>query len=530
MRLRSITWALLAVLAWGLGPSRACAQAPALIPETMSNTPGSMQSRLGPPPGSGAVPFNNPPGAGQDVLGGRTGTASPRVPASSTMPGGGLPVTQPQRGLAPPPALPIGNIPLYGPVDVPAAAEDEGPPHGLTLDLAIERMVHENLDLKSRYFEIPQAQADVLTASLRANPLLYADSQLVPYGQYSSSRPGGPLQYDLNITYPLDVTHKRQARILVAVRARRVLEAQYQNAVRLEINNVYTAFVDVLAARETVRFRHASLAGYDQLLKALQEYYQLSGTTRAEVNRMKVQRNTTEIYLRRDQEALRHAKRTLAALLYLPPGDAEGLEVRGTLRDRAAAAPAEDELIQLALNNRPDLLAYRLGVERAQADVRLARANRLQDVYLLYQPYTFQNNQPLGQKSATSWALGLTVPLPLYNRNQGNLQRARLNVTQTETELAALMRQIITEVQQAQKQYLVTRDSVRTFEETLLREAAQMRDDSRKIYLEGEQDIVFYLNAERDYRENVYLYYDTLVQHRRSMLGLNTAVGQRILP
>lgn len=501
-----------------------------MIPETTVITPGSTQSRLGSAPGAGAVPFNNPPGAGQDVLGGRTGTAYPRVPAASTTPGGGPMVPPPRQGLAPPAALPIANVPLYGPVDVPAGAEEEGPPHGLTLDMAIERAVHENLDLKSRYFEIPQAQADVLTASLRANPLIYADSQLVPYGQYSSSRPGGPLQYDLNITYPLDVTHKRQARILVAVRARRVLEAQYQDAVRLEINNVYTAFVDVLAARETVRFRQASLAGYDQLLKALQEYYELSGTTRAEVSRMRVQRNTTAMYLLRDQEALRKAKRTLATLLYLPPGDAEGIEVRGTLRDRAAAPPSEDELIQIALNNRPDLLAYRLGVERAEADVRLARANRLQDVYLLYQPYTFQNLQPLGQKSATSWALGVTIPLPLYNRNQGNLQRARLNVTQTQTEQAALMRQIITEVQQAQKQYLVTRDSVRTFEETLLREAAQMRNDSRKIYLEGEQDIVFYLNAERDYRETVYLYYDTLVQHRRSMLGLNTAVGQRILP
>ena len=62
-------------------------------------------------------------------------------------------------------------------------------------------------------------------------------------------------------------------------------------------------------------------------------------------------------------------------------------------------------------------------------------ANRYQDAYLLYQPYTFQNNAPFGKQSATSWALGMTFPLPLYNRNQGNIERAKLNVTQSQIEL-----------------------------------------------------------------------------------------------
>ena len=63
------------------------------------------------------------------------------------------------------------------------------------------------------------------------------------------------------------------------------------------------------------------------------------------------------------------------------------------------------------------------------------------DVYVLFQPYTFQDNTPYGLKSAVSYALGVTVPLPVYNRNQGGIQRAVLNVTQTQTELAETERQ-----------------------------------------------------------------------------------------
>ena len=53
------------------------------------------------------------------------------------------------------------------------------------------------------------------------------------------------------------------------------------------------------------------------------------------------------------------------------------------------------------MDSRPDLLAFRLGVERANADVRLAQANRFSDVYLLAQPYTLQDNRPYGLKSPT---------------------------------------------------------------------------------------------------------------------------------
>ena len=56
------------------------------------------------------------------------------------------------------------------------------------------------------------AKADILTAGLRANPILYSDVQCVPYGSFSRARPGGQTQYDVNVSYPLDITRKRQAR------------------------------------------------------------------------------------------------------------------------------------------------------------------------------------------------------------------------------------------------------------------------------------------------------------------------------
>ena len=80
----------------------------------------------------------------------------------------------------------------------------------MTLDEAIDTAIRENLDLRSQFYEIPQAQADVLQAGLRANPVFYADGQLLPYGKFNRSNPGGPTQYDVNISHPLDLNGKRQ--------------------------------------------------------------------------------------------------------------------------------------------------------------------------------------------------------------------------------------------------------------------------------------------------------------------------------
>ena len=84
-------------------------------------------------------------------------------------------------------------------------------------------MLEQNLDLLALRYEIPKAEADVITAGLRSNPIFYADTQFIPYGANNAAhRPIGPTQYDVMITYPLDVSRKRRARVLVALSERRL--------------------------------------------------------------------------------------------------------------------------------------------------------------------------------------------------------------------------------------------------------------------------------------------------------------------
>ena len=502
-------------------------QGPTVDP-ALPSPPGGGGSTLGSAPGAGLDLFGGNPGSGDQIIGGRPGSSTPRVPSSISTPGGSQ--ARPDQGaIETPKTLSPSDVPILGSLAIPRLIDDSTP-GSLGLDEAIDRLVRDNLELKAQYLEIPQAQADILTASLRANPVLYADSQLIPYGRYSAQRPGGQTQYDVNISYPLDVTRKRQARTVVACRAKKVLEAQFQNAVRLQIDNLYTSYVDLLAARGAVKFSEVGVTGLSEALNAIQVLQGKGERNAADVRRMKIQFDNAQIGLVSNKEAYQRAKRAFGQILAIPPEEAEGLEPKGTLINQPIGLPSSQELIQMAYQARPDLAAFRLGVSRAEADVQLARANRLNDVYVLLQPYTFQDNTPQGLKSSASYAVGVTVPLPIYNRNQGNIQRARLNVTQTQIQLASLERQIQTEVRQAEQEYKLSLASVQQLETKVNPAAERVLSDSLILLKGGESNLLDYLNARSQYNDVARQYLDTLVRYRRSILNLNTVVGQRLLP
>jgi len=398
------------------------------------------------------------------------------------------------------------------------------------IDAAIEQLVTANLELRARALELPQGDADILTAGLRSNPFLYYDTQLIPYGKFNDRKPGGQTQYDLNVTMPLDLSRKRRARVRVAVQARRVLEAQYQDSVRLMISQLYVAYVDALAARETVRYAQASVDNFEKLVQLTQQLYEKGNRTSADLSRVKVKRSAALVGLEDSQAFYRKAKQKLVGMLDLAIEDPDQLELRGLLKPAAPELPEYPILVDMAYASRPDLQAFRIGTERAYEEVRLSMANRFSDVYLLYQPYTAQDNRPEGKPVANSWAIGVTVPLPIFNRNQGNIARARINVDQTRIETAALERRVKTEVFDAFEEYRISSKALERIEDEILPMAEKVRTDTLTLFTSGELEFNDFVAAQREYNDVVRQYRDSLARHRQAALALNTAVGCRIMP
>ena len=176
--------------------------------------------------------------------------------------------------------------------------------------------------------------------------------------------------------------------------------------------------------RQTLRYARASVSqdrGLGRLAELTRQLHEKGQVPLADLNLVENKLRIARLGLRDAQASYRKAKLDLGSLMNLTVAESSAMELRGRIDVQAPPLPPLEELRRIALADRPDIAAARLGVSRARADVRLAKANAYSDVYLLWQPYTFQDNSPYGVKSATSWALGVTVPLPIYNRNQGGI-------------------------------------------------------------------------------------------------------------
>lgn len=393
---------------------------------------------------------------------------------------------------------------------------------GVSLDAAIDRLIHFNYDLRTKRQDIAEARADELTASLLNAPAIFLSGHQMPYGRYSPQRPGTP-QYEISPVDNVDFSGKRRSRMRETRWATREIEARFQNAVRLEIDRLYDAYVDVLEARER------RSAGQSEL-RQLAEFAAMSRQRQSDADQIKLQRFKAEADIHEAEVDSTQRKWILAVLLAIPPEKAESLEIGGALEDHAPPPPPLEELIRLALESRPDVVAQRFGSERDQAILQVTRAERFDDAAVFFSPWEIQNNAPQGLQSSSGWGGGALFALPILDRNQGVIARAQINARQGQIEVQGIERIAVNDVRRAWNEYRASRQVVEQYEREGLPPARRVFEEVLRQYAEGKEGIDALLESWKDYREMAGRYREAQVRHRRSMLKLNTAVGQRLLP
>ena len=381
----------------------------------------------------------------------------------------------------------------------------------------------ESLDLRSKFLEIPLARADVLTLGFRNRPERDTNGQIVPYGHFTKNRHGDQINYDTNISHPVDYSLKRQARIVDTTRPQRVIEAQYQEVARVLIIDVCANFLDVQAAQEFVRRARESSVDLKRFLGVTVAQITKGIRSQKDVNQVKAALHSADLRSEAARGDLERKKRVLGALLKLSPGEANRLEVVGSLDVQPVSLPASDGLICLALETRPEIAAFRLGQDRTQA--KLATTG-VPDLYTLYQPHAFRDGT-LGLKAPTIWELGVTVPVAVGDSNRAS--RARLNLDQTRAQLTVLERQVTEDVTRVRREYELALAEVRKIENEVLPSARQVRDKTARAYDDGHLGVDALLECLENHRKVDYSYVDLLTRFRGICLYLNTAVASRIM-
>jgi cobalt-zinc-cadmium efflux system outer membrane protein len=391
----------------------------------------------------------------------------------------------------------------------------------LTIEQALAEALEKNLDLLAERVNISIAEARLITARLRPNPVVSAGGDhldLLGTG-FNEINAAGPAEFNLRTDFTIERGGKRSSRIAVAQHALGVAELAFLNAVRGLRFEVQSAFVEALLARHRVELARQNLEAWNRIVEVNEVRWRAGDVAEVELIRSRVAALQQANALRRAELDLRTVLIRLQTLMgrSRPTPD---FGVAGELRRDHPVAPLE-EWRRAALQNRPDLLALRRAGQRAAAELQLELARSKPDVTLGSE---YRRQQGL---AGTGNMLGffVEIPLPVFDRNQGEIARARQELRQTELRVRALEASILAEVESAYRQYQASRESLEQIETAMLTQAREVRDITEYSYRRGEASLLEFLDAQRAFNETMQAYYEARADYARSLYFLESAAG-----
>jgi outer membrane protein, heavy metal efflux system len=393
----------------------------------------------------------------------------------------------------------------------------------ISLDQAIDLALAHNHSIKASRTLILQNQAQEITANLRPNPTLGADTQFIPFfspQDFSLDNLDQTQQFDIGIGYLFERGHKRQRRLQAARDQTAVTRAQVADAERALAFEVGQQFVSVLLAESTLRFALEDLKAFQQTVDIGEAQFKAGAIGEGDYLKIKLQL----LQFQTDVSSARLAKvQALVGLRGLlgynaVPAD---FDVMGDLAYQPLKANLED-LQARALRERPDFRAALLGITAAQSQILLAKANAKVDVN-----GTYDFSHVVGE---TTGSIFVGFDLPIFNRNQGEIARTQYALTQAQEQQQAASDTVFSDVANAYEAVRSNDEVIQLYVSGYLKQAEDSRDISEYAYKRGAASLLDFLDAERSYRTTQLAYRQALASYMTAVEQLKQALGTRNFP
>ncbi|MGO8786096.1 MAG: TolC family protein [Terriglobia bacterium] len=405
-----------------------------------------------------------------------------------------------------------------------AATAQQAPPHSrIDLDQAIQLALAHNHALKAAQSQIPQSQAQEITAAIRPNPVFQYDDLYIPIfspSQLNSSTLDNLTEFDVGFSYTFERGHKRQARMEAARDETAQTRSQVSDTERGLTANVGQQFISILLAKANLELAHADLASFQKTVDLSQESFRAGAIGEGDLLKIKLQLLQFQMDVSSARLAVVQALASLRQLLGFEsvPRD---YDVTGELAYTPLGLNQEDLQLR-ALKLRPDLLAAQQGVTAAQSQFKLAKANSKRDLTT-----TFDYTHVADVNSA---GFAMNIEIPIFDRNQGEVARTHYAITQAQETSTEASQTVMTDVANAYQAVEINAEVVQLYTSGYLKQAEDSRDISEYAYKRGAASLLDFLDAERSYRATQLAYRQALANYMLAIETLRQAVGTRNLP
>lgn len=370
--------------------------------------------------------------------------------------------------------------------------------------------------LKAEQFNIRIAQADIVTAHLRPNFELTNESlQLMNPSHFEDNTrwySGYNRETFWQLSKPLQVAGLRKHKIETARRNVRLAEKEYSENERNLFLDVAGKWLEVWAAQKQMDILLYAKNNIDSLLQIDQRRFQSQVITQTDLYRTELLARQYELQHRTALQEIDNRQKELRFLLggtgevVVDTSDQFLLDIPETL----------DSLIRQSLQYRSDIEAAKSMIEVSESEMKLQKSLSYPqpELGLVWNP----------QGTLPFFGISFTVDLPVFDRNQGEIQKSAMLRDQAEYYLYAVQKQIETEISVAFSSYQYHQENIEEYQ-SLLQQSQMILDNVRRTYLMGGTTIIDFLEAQRSWLEIQQQYYEAMEQYRISYIELLYASG-----
>jgi outer membrane protein, heavy metal efflux system len=370
---------------------------------------------------------------------------------------------------------------------------------------------------------IQQAQAEEITANLRPNPTLTVDWEYLPFftpSSFTSDYLHDSTEADFGASYLFERGHKRQRRLQAAKDITAVTRSQVADNERQLTFQVATLFFAAQLAESTLDLAQQDLKSFQQTVDVSEREFKVGGISENDYLKIQLQLLQYQGDLEQALVAREQSLSDLRQLLGYESVSAD-YDVESSFNYQPMKLGLEDLQLK-ALQDRPDLRAAQQGVTAAGSQYALEKANGKQDVIGSFN-YSHVN-------AINAGTVLVSVPLPFFNRNQGEIARTRLAITQAQELQLAANGQVLTDVKDAYEGFRSNDRVVLLYLSKYLEVAKKSRDISEYSYHRGATALLDFLDSERTYRSVQLAYRQSLAAYLLALEQVREAVGTRSLP
>jgi outer membrane protein, heavy metal efflux system len=409
---------------------------------------------------------------------------------------------------------------------VAADSSAQQPAQSWTWENVKDRFELNNPTLLADKLSVDESKAEEITAFLRPNPEfnLTADgTQIAP--NKGVWRPFAGTFESPGLSYLYERRHKRELRLESAKKGTLIAESSHLDLERTLLFNLRGAFVSTLQAKAVLQLAKDNLAYYDHVLEISRNRFDAGDIAQIDLDRLELQRVQYESDLQTADVNLRTAKIQLLTLLN-DRTPIEQFDVSG-LFDFSDQLASRDDFRKIALDTRPDLKAAVEAIDKAQTDHKLAVANGSTDpTFSAWYTHNSSTNNPFAVNTV---GVGVSVPLRVFDRNQGEKLRTQLDITRNEKLRDAAEAGVLSDVDSG---YAMVNSNVvllQPYKAKYLQQAVRVRDTMFFSYQHGGASLLDFLNAQSEYRTVELSYMNLVGAYLTAAAQLNMAVGREVI-